>query len=102
MSEKSPVNWEALEAKPEFRALLAQKKAFILPAFIFCMLYYLALPVLVGYYPEMMKTKVWGEVNVAYVFALSQFIMAWVLAFLYVRVAAKWDKSAAAVIHGHD
>ena len=48
-----------------------------------------------------MKTKVWGEVNVAYVFALSQFIMAWVMAFLYVRVAAKWDKAAAAIIHGH-
>ncbi|OYW71013.1 MAG: hypothetical protein B7Z37_28975 [Verrucomicrobia bacterium 12-59-8] len=102
MSEKSPVNWAALEAKPEFRALLAQKKAFIIPSFVFCMLYYLALPVLVGYFPEMMKQKVWGEVNVAYVFALSQFIMAWVLAFLYVRVAAKWDKAAAAVIHGHD
>jgi cation/acetate symporter len=65
------------------------------------MAYYLALPVLVGYFPEMMKTKVWGEVNVAYVFALSQFIMAWVMAFLYVRVAAQWDKEAAAVIHGH-
>jgi len=49
-----------------------------------------------------MKKKVWGEVNVAYVFALSQFFMAWIMAFLYVRVAAKWDKSAAAVIHGHE
>ena len=82
MSEKSPVNWEAIEAKPEFRALLAQKKAFIIPAFTFCMFYYLALPVLVGYFPEMMKKKVWGEVNVAYVFALSQFILAWVMACL--------------------
>ena len=100
MSEKSPVNWEQLEAKPEFRALLAKKKAFIVPAFVFGMLYYLALPVLVGYFPEMMKTKVWGEVNVAYVFALSQFIMAWVMAFLYVRVATQWDKAAASVIHG--
>lgn len=102
MSEKSPVNWGAIEAKPEFRALLAQKKAFIVPSFVFCMLYYLALPVLVGYFPEMMKTKVWGEVNIAYVFALSQFILAWVMAFLYVRAAAKWDKSAAALIHGHE
>ncbi len=101
MSEKSSVNWAEIEAKPEFRALLAKKKAFIVPVFVFCMFYYLALPVLVGYCPEMMKTKVWGEVNVAYVFALSQFIVAWVVAFLYVRVAAKWDKSAAALIHGH-
>lgn len=102
MSEKPSFNWAAIEEKPEFRALLARKKAFIVPAFLFFMIYYLALPVLVGYFPDLMKTKVWGEVNIAYVFAFSQFIMAWVMAWLYVRVAAKWDKLAAAVIHGHD
>ncbi len=37
----------------------------------------------------------------AYVFALSQFFMAWIMAFVYVRVAAGWDKSAAEVIHDH-
>ena len=103
MSEKSspPVDWAAIEAKPAFRALLARKARFIVPATIFFLIYYLALPVLVGYYPELMKKKVWGEVNIAYVFALSQFFMAWIMAFLYVRVAAKWDKAAAEVIHGH-
>jgi uncharacterized membrane protein (DUF485 family) len=45
-----------------------------------------------------MKRKVWGEVNIAYVFALSQFFMSWIMAWLYVRVAAKWDQAAAEVI----
>ena len=62
------------------------------------MTYYLALPILVGYAPELMKTKVFGEVNIAYLFALSQFFMAWAMAFVYVRVASKWDREAAAVI----
>jgi uncharacterized membrane protein (DUF485 family) len=101
MSEKTPVNWEKLEEKPEFRTLMARKKAFIIPATIFFLIYYLALPVLVGYCPELMKKKVWGEVNIAYAFALSQFFMAWIMAFIYVRVAAKWDKAAAEVIDGH-
>jgi len=101
MSEKKHVNWEKLEEKPEFRALMARKKAFIIPATIFFLIYYLALPILVGYWPDLMKQKVWGEVNIAYVFALSQFFMAWIMAFIYVRVAAKWDKAAAEVIHGH-
>ena len=100
--QKSPVNWEALEEKPEFRALLKKKARFIITATIFFMTYYLALPILVGYFPELMKRKVWGEVNIAYVFALSQFFMAWIMAFLYVRVATQWDKSAAAVIHGQE
>ena len=91
-------DWDKLAAKPEFQSLLARKKAFIVPALVFFMLFYLALPVLVGYWPDLMKQKVWGEVNIAYVFALSQFFMSWIMAWLYVRVASKWDQSAAEVI----
>lgn len=101
MSEKSPVNWAEIEAQPAFGALLARKSRFIISATIFFLIYYLALPVLVGYWPELMKHKVWGEVNVAYLFALSQFFMAWIVAFIYVRVAAKWDKEAAAIIKNY-
>jgi uncharacterized membrane protein (DUF485 family) len=94
----SHVNWEAIEARPAFHSLLSQKAKFIVPATIFFLIYYLALPVLVGYWPDLMKKKVLGEVNIAYLFALSQFFMAWIIAFLYVRVATKWDKLAASVI----
>ena len=101
MTEKSNVNWAEIEAKPAFRSLLARKAKFIVTATIFFLAYYLALPILVGYWPDLMKKQVWGKVNIAYVFALSQFFMAWIVAFIYVRVAAKWDKEAAAIIHGH-
>ena len=96
--QKSSVDWERLEAKPEFRVLIRNKARFIIGATIFFMAYYLALPILVGYFPDLMKQKVWGEVNIAYAFALSQFFMAWIMAFVYVRVATSWDKSAASVI----
>ncbi len=96
--QKPPVDWDRLAAKPEFHALLKRKARFIIIATVFFMTYYLALPVLVGYWPELMKKKVLGEVNIAYLFALSQFFMAWIMAFVYVRVAFKWDKLAAAVI----
>ena len=101
MSEKSPVNWDELEAKPEFRSLLGRKARFIVSATIFFMSYYLALPILVGYFPELMKKQVLGKVNIAYLFALSQFLMAWIVAFIYVRKASRWDKEAAEVIKGH-
>ena len=45
-----------------------------------------------------MKKQVIGKINVAYVFALSQFFMAWILAFVYVRKAAQWDKAAQKVL----
>lgn len=101
MSEKPPVNWDELEAKPEFRSLLGRKARFIVSATIFFMSYYLALPILVGYFPDLMKKQVLGKVNIAYLFALSQFLMAWIVAFIYVRKASRWDKEAAEVIKGH-
>lgn len=85
------VDWEEVAAMAEFKALLAAKRKFILPTTIFFVVYYFALPILVGYAPELMKTKVIGSVNIAYLFALSQFFMAWIVAALYMRAAGRFD-----------
>ena len=86
--------WDRVAEMDEFRLLLLAKKQFVIPATIFFVVYYFLLPVLVGYAPEFMSKKVWGPVNIAYLFALSQFIMAWALAAIYVSVAAGWDRKA--------
>ncbi|MFA7344059.1 MAG: DUF485 domain-containing protein [Terrimicrobiaceae bacterium] len=91
-------DWEGIEADPDFVSLLKAKAAFVAPATAVFVVYYFALPVGAGWFPKLMETRVWGAVNVAYLFAFSQFLMAWVLAFLYVAVAAGWDKRAAAII----
>lgn len=95
------MDWAALEAKPEFRALLARKARFIIAASVFFVVYYFSLLVLVGWFPEFMKKEILGRINLAYLFALSQFFMAWGLAWLYTRRAAQWDKEAADVVRGH-
>ena len=64
-------------------SLLASKARFIIPATLFFIVYYFTLPVLVGWFPKFMEQRVFGEVNLAYLFALSQFFMAWIIAFLY-------------------
>ena len=84
--------WMRVAESPEFKRLMAKKKAFIIPAFIFFVVYYFALPVLVGYAPQFMARKVWGDVNIAYLFALSQFFMAWILAWVYIRKADRFDR----------
>ncbi len=88
------VDWDRIAALEEFKQLLAAKRRFIVPATLFFTVYYFALPVLVGYAPELMSKKVFGTVNVAYLFALSQFVMAWLVAVLYVRAAGRFDASA--------
>jgi uncharacterized membrane protein (DUF485 family) len=64
----------------------------VILATVFFVSYYFALPVLVGYAPELMSTPVWGPVNIAYLFALSQFFVAWGIAWLYVRAANRFDE----------
>jgi uncharacterized membrane protein (DUF485 family) len=78
---------------------MATKRIFIVPAFIFFVVYYFALPVLVGYAPQFMSTKVIGEVNLAYLFALSQFFVAWIIAALYVRAANNFDRLAKDILN---
>ena len=96
MSKGTP--WERIAASRTFRALLAAKQRFIIPAMLFFLVYYFALPLFVGYAPRMMETKVLGVINLAYVFALSQFFMAWILSALYVGAAGRFDAMAAEVV----
>lgn len=96
--DTDPVDWNAIAADADFKKLLKAKAVFIVPATVFFVVYYFTLPVLVGWFPRLMETRVWGSVNLAYAFALSQFFMAWILAFLYVAAAAGWDRQAAAVL----
>ena len=90
--------WERIQASPEFRRLVSEKRRFILPATVFFVVYYFALPVLVGYFPALMETRVAGRVNLAYLFALSQFFMAWAVMWLYVRRARRYDEMAGAIV----
>jgi len=96
MTSPTP-DWTALERTPEFRALVRAKRRFIVPATMFFVAYYFALPILVGYWPEAMGRPVVGRINVAYLFALSQFVMAWALMAAYVRRARAYDRLADAV-----
>ncbi|MGA2100227.1 MAG: DUF485 domain-containing protein [Candidatus Sulfotelmatobacter sp.] len=97
--EASQSTWDEIAESKPFKDLMATKKIFIVPAFIFFVVYYFALPVLVGYAPLFMSTKVIGQVNLAYLFALSQFFVAWIIAGLYVRAANDFDRLAKDILN---
>jgi len=90
--------WEGLEQTDEFRRLIAARMRFVLPATVFFLVYYFLLPLANGLAPGFMRTDVFGHVNIAYLFALSQFLMAWLLAWFYIRQATNvFDRLAAMV-----
>jgi uncharacterized membrane protein (DUF485 family) len=91
------IDWHVIAESEEFKHMMAKKKRFTVSATIFFLIYYFALPILAGY-SDILNTQVLGALNLAYVFALSQFIMAWVLAIVYVRHADNQDKLIEAII----
>lgn len=90
--------WAAIEADPDFQALVRAKRRFVIPATIFFVVYYFSLLILNGYAPQLMDQPVLGPVNLALVFAMSQFIMAWIVAYLYIRRANAFDIMVAKII----
>jgi uncharacterized membrane protein (DUF485 family) len=86
--ERHPeIDWEAAERSPEFKELVASKRRFVIPATAFFMLWYFGFIVLAGYAPEFMGESIYEGFTVGYAFALTQFVMVWVLAGWYLRRA---------------
>ena len=79
---------EAVAKDPEMVELENRHRRFVWPITIFFLVYYLALPILAGTAPDLMGTKVFGEFTFGYLFALSEFLMAFVVAWVYARWAA--------------
>jgi uncharacterized membrane protein (DUF485 family) len=94
---RAETDWEAIERSPEFRELTKQKRAFVVPATIFFMAWYFGFIALCGYAPDFMGREfVTDGLTVGYVLALTQFVMSWVLAAMYVRRAnRRFDPLAA-------
>jgi uncharacterized membrane protein (DUF485 family) len=84
---RSEIDWEAAERSPEFRELIVKRKRFVLPATIFFLTWYLGFILLAGYAEDFMGDSVYEGLTVGYVLALTQFIMVWGLAGLYLRKA---------------
>ena len=97
-SKAAGTGWDRIAATPEFRGLMTAKKAFIIPVFLFFLIYYFTLPVLVGLAPHFMSTKVIGGANLAYVFALSQFVVAWLIGWRYLKAAGKFDRRVQEIV----
>ena len=69
--EADKTEWDRIADTQESKDLMATKKVFVIPAFVFFLAYYFLLPVLVGYAPQFMAIKVIGNVNLAYLFVIA-------------------------------
>ena len=83
--------WVRVERTSAFKELTRKKKAFIVPATIFFLVFYFGLPVLAGF-TTILDGYAIGSITWAYVYAFAQFAMTWIIMHLYVSRANRWDE----------
>lgn len=87
--------YDQLHATPEFAELRRRYRSFVFPATIAFLAWYLLYVVLSNWATDFMATKVVGNINVALVFGLLQFLTTFGLAWVYARYSnAKLDPLA--------
>jgi uncharacterized membrane protein (DUF485 family) len=95
MATEPKIDWNAVIADPRFQVLHRKKQGFLTGLMIFSVVFYFLLPIGAAYFQDLYKVKVWGVVNFGLLFALSEFIVAWLVAFYYSRRAgAEFDRLA--------
>ncbi len=83
-SRHDPV-YDRLLATAEFEELRIRFRNFVWPATGFFLSWYLLYVVMSNWASDFMSHKLWGNVNVAMVFGLLQFLTTFVIAALYAR-----------------
>ena len=83
------IDWQAIEASPDFQALVRTRRSFVLPATIFFLSWYMGFILLTAYAEGFMSERVYQGLTVGYCLALTQFVMVLVLGLMYLSRSAK-------------
>jgi uncharacterized membrane protein (DUF485 family) len=87
-SRHDPV-YDHLHETAEFRELRRRYRGFAFPATVAFLSWYLLFVVMSNWAHDFMSTKLWGNINVALVFGLLQFVTTFVLAYVYSKFSTK-------------
>jgi uncharacterized membrane protein (DUF485 family) len=83
-------------AHASVKELIAEKLKYLVPMTVIFMVGYIGLTVLAGFAKDLMGTKVIGSVNLGFVLIAFNYLLSWVLAIVYQRIAAdEFDPLAA-------
>ena len=87
--------YDRLHATPEFAELRRRYRGFVFPATVAFLAWYLLYVILSNWAGDFMAIKVAGNINVALIFGLLQFVTTFGLAYMYSRYSnAKLDPLA--------
>lgn len=85
----SATPYEQMQSTPDFQHLRRKLRAFVFPMTAVFLAWYLLYVLMSAYARDFMATKLLGEINIAYVFGLLQFVSTFVIAYIYSRYAER-------------
>jgi uncharacterized membrane protein (DUF485 family) len=74
-------------AHASVKALIVVKLKYLVPMTIIFMVSYISLTILAGFAKGLMGTKIVGSVNLGFILIAFNYVLSWLLAILYERVA---------------
>jgi uncharacterized membrane protein (DUF485 family) len=80
-------DWEEVQRSAEFVELRRRLRSFVFPMTAAFLAWYMLYVLMATYARGFMSQKVWGNINVALIFGLLQFVSTFLITWLYVRYA---------------
>lgn len=97
--DNSHINYDKIEQSEEFQRYKKKKYTFVITIPVLFLFYYLAFIMMSAYMKPLMTKLVFGNFTFGYLFGASYFVVVWILAFIYVGVAKKYDKEVESIIN---
>lgn len=94
------INYDKIDRMETFNQFVKKKNTFLFGITITFLTFYILLPILA--FTSVLQQKAVGNITWVWVYSLALFIMTIILCTLYVKMASKFDKAAAAVLQEYE
>ena len=84
--EAEAMDWQAIEASPEFQELVKARRSFLVPATIVFLVGSVGYLLLAAFAQDFMGTDI-GGIPIAFLAAVTQVLLTWAITFAYLRKA---------------
>jgi uncharacterized membrane protein (DUF485 family) len=81
------VFWSEATRLPSYRELISAKTRLLVPMIIFYLGFYVTITLLAGFASGFMARQVVGSVSIGFLLVLATYVVIWIIALVYVRVA---------------
>jgi uncharacterized membrane protein (DUF485 family) len=87
--EGTSIDWHAVHDSAEFRRLTAARGRFVRGAVVVLLAWFAVFLLVVGAAPGVAGTVVFAGMSVGFLLGLSQFVLAWLLTWRYLRLSER-------------